>query len=170
MTREQVLKHPAYWFEHQQNELFRQFHYYMKSEKINQTQLAERLGMTKGRVSQILRGESNFSMKTLIELGLSIGLIPKINYVPIEQEINEDATKKLEKLKAKEIAEKKTEIINELALPLSNEFNEWNKLHGFEIAISEQIPSHGMKLAYINFEIPTMNYIVSNNSQTQIAV
>ena len=111
MTREQVLRHPAYWFEHEQNELFRQFHSYMKNEKINQTQLAERLGITKGRVSQILRGESNFSIKTLIELGLSIGVIPKIKYIPVEQELKEDSLNKPNKKSLESIAWKT--IINE---------------------------------------------------------
>lgn len=90
MSRAKILSSPAYWFEKSQNELFRQFHYYMERENINQTQLAERLGITRGRVSQILRGESNFTMKTLIELGLFIGVIPKINYTSIDDEIKLD--------------------------------------------------------------------------------
>jgi len=97
MPREKVLSSPIYWFDKAQNELFRQFHQYMDREKINQTQLADRLGISKGRVSQILRGESNFSMKTLIELSLSIGIIPKINYVPIVDEIKADEFKRLNK-------------------------------------------------------------------------
>jgi len=114
MPREKTLSSPDYWFVKAQNELFRQFHYYMEEERINQTQLADRLGISKGRVSQILRGESNFTMKKLIELSLSIRKIAKINYIPIEQEINEDALKKFDRLNAKAIvkaiSEKKTDV------------------------------------------------------------
>jgi transcriptional regulator with XRE-family HTH domain len=109
MPREKILSSPAYWFEKTQNELFRQFHYYMEKEKINQTQLGERLGITKGRVSQILQGQSNFTMKTLIELVLSIGIIPKINYTPIEDEVYSDM--EFAKVKRENrLDEKKTEI------------------------------------------------------------
>ena len=97
MSREKLLSSPVYWFDVAQNELFRQFHDYMERENINRTQLAERLGITKGRVSQILRGESNFSMKTLIELGLSIGVIPNINYIPVKEIIRDDEIKRLNK-------------------------------------------------------------------------
>jgi transcriptional regulator with XRE-family HTH domain len=114
MPREKTLSSPDYWFVKAQNELFRQFHYYMEEEKINQTQLAERLGISKGRVSQILRGESNFTMKKLIELSLSIRKIAKINYIPVEEEIKQDALKRLDIMNAKGIIsnllEKKTAI------------------------------------------------------------
>ena len=111
MPRERTLSSPAYWFEKAQNELFRQFHYYMKQEDINQTELAARLGLTKGRVSQILRGESNFTMKTLIELSLSIRKIAKINYVSIEDEVKADELKRVEIQNRKELVnEKKTSL------------------------------------------------------------
>ncbi|HEY5326834.1 MAG TPA: helix-turn-helix transcriptional regulator [Mucilaginibacter sp.] len=109
MPREKILSSRAYWFEKAQNELFRQFHYYMEEEKINQTQLAERLCISKGRVSQILRGESNFTMKTLIDLALSIRKIAKINYVSIENEVQFDELKRLKKHNfSNVISEKKT--------------------------------------------------------------
>jgi predicted XRE-type DNA-binding protein len=80
MTREKLLKSPAYWFEYQQNELFRQVDEYMRSEKINQTELAERLDVSKGYISQILNGNFNYTLKKLIEISLSIGLVPQIGY------------------------------------------------------------------------------------------
>ncbi|WP_295653686.1 helix-turn-helix transcriptional regulator [uncultured Mucilaginibacter sp.] len=91
MTREKLLNHPAYWFEYAQNELFRQVEEYMKRENINKTQLAERLNVSKGYISQILNGNFNYTVKKLIEISLTIGLVPKIQYIPIENVINEDA-------------------------------------------------------------------------------
>jgi transcriptional regulator with XRE-family HTH domain len=94
MTREKLLKSPAYWFEYQQNELFRQVDEYMRSEKINQTELAERLDVSKGYISQILNGNFNYTLKKLIEISLSIGLVPQIGYKKIESVIREDAQMK----------------------------------------------------------------------------
>jgi len=90
MTRDKLLKSPAYWFEYEQNELFRQINEYLEVESINQTELASRLNVSKGYVSQILNGNFNFSLKKLIELCLSIGIVPKINYKKIEEVIKED--------------------------------------------------------------------------------
>jgi plasmid maintenance system antidote protein VapI len=93
-AREELLKSPEYWFEGEQNEFFRQVSDYMSNENINKTELANRLKVSKGRISQILDGEFNFTLKTLIELSLKIGIIPKIEYAPIEEVIKIDAEKK----------------------------------------------------------------------------
>jgi plasmid maintenance system antidote protein VapI len=89
MNREEVLRHPAYWFENEQNEIFRQVSSYMEKEGINKTQLAERLKVDKSHVSQILSGNYNFSLKKWIDLCLAIGIVPN-GYKSIEEVINED--------------------------------------------------------------------------------
>jgi transcriptional regulator with XRE-family HTH domain len=94
MSREKLLKKPAYWFEYEQNELFRLFTAYMEKENINKTQLAERLGVTKGYISQILNGHFNYTLKKLIEISLAIGIVPHIKYTSVEDVIKEDAQTK----------------------------------------------------------------------------
>ncbi|MEI9919003.1 MAG: helix-turn-helix transcriptional regulator [Bacteroidota bacterium] len=91
ITRKEILKSPEYWFEEAQNELYRQLTAYMQREKITQTELAEKLGVTKGYVSQILNGNFNYTLKKLIELSLSIDLAPTINYHPVEAIIAREA-------------------------------------------------------------------------------
>jgi transcriptional regulator with XRE-family HTH domain len=71
MTREELLRSPEYWFENAQNELYRQVVEYKEKKGINQTELAEELGVTKGYVSQILKGEFNYTLKKLIEISLA---------------------------------------------------------------------------------------------------
>lgn len=90
ITREELLKSPEYWFENAQNDLFRQVTEYMEKEGINQNQLADRLGVTKGYVSQILKGEFNYTLKKLIEISLAIGKVPQIEYKTIADIISED--------------------------------------------------------------------------------
>jgi transcriptional regulator with XRE-family HTH domain len=91
MTREKLLKSPAYWFEYEQNELFRQVTEYMERENINQTELAAKLNVSKGYVSQILNGNFNYTLKKLIELCLAIGLVPEIKFTKVEDVIKKDA-------------------------------------------------------------------------------
>lgn len=78
-TREELLRSPEYWFEDAQNELYRQVIAYKERKGINQTQLAEELGVSKGYVSQILKGEFNYTLKTLIDISLAIGIVPKLS-------------------------------------------------------------------------------------------
>ena len=94
MTREEILRSPDYWFEEAQNELYRQVVEYMEREGLNQTQLAERLNVSKGYVSQLLRGEFNHSLRKLIDLSLSIGLVPIIDYRRLQNEISKDRKEK----------------------------------------------------------------------------
>ncbi len=91
ITREELLKSPEYWFENAQNDLYGQVIEYMEKEGINQNQLAERLGVTKGYVSQILKGEFNYTLKKLIEISLAIGKIPRIEYQSANKVITEDS-------------------------------------------------------------------------------
>jgi transcriptional regulator with XRE-family HTH domain len=90
VTREEILSSPEYWFAGEQNEFFRQVIEYMERENLNQTQLAERLGVSKGYISQLLKGEFNHSLKKLIELSLSIGMVPQIKYKTLAQVLAED--------------------------------------------------------------------------------
>lgn len=90
MTREKLLKSPAYWFEYEQNELFRQVSEYMERENINQTELAAKLNVSKGYISQILNGNFNYTLKKLIELCLAIDLVPQIKFTKVEEVIKKD--------------------------------------------------------------------------------
>ena len=89
-TREELLKTPEYWFEQAQNELYKHVIEFMEKEGINQTHLAEKLGVSKGYISQIMKGEFNYTIKKLIELSLAVGKVPKIEYKSISEVITED--------------------------------------------------------------------------------
>jgi transcriptional regulator with XRE-family HTH domain len=91
-SRSQLLRAPEYWFEEAQNELYRKVSEYQKKKGINQTQLAKELGVTKGYISQILKGEFNYTLKKLIEISLAIGMVPRIEYVPVSKLVAADAT------------------------------------------------------------------------------
>ncbi|MDX2247175.1 MAG: helix-turn-helix transcriptional regulator [Bacteroidia bacterium] len=83
--KEELIKYPDYWLEGIQNELFRQLHAYMESEGLNQTQLAARLGVSKGYISQILNGNFNFTIKKLVELLLAIGKVPEFRVLSVNE-------------------------------------------------------------------------------------
>lgn len=94
LTREELLKSPDYWFEAAQNDLFAEVKQYLDKENITQTELAERLNVSKGYISQIMNGNANFTMKKLIEFFILIGKVPQIKYVDLEKVIQADKNKR----------------------------------------------------------------------------
>ena len=88
LKREELVRTPEYWLETIQNEIFRQVAVYLRDNNMTQTQLAEQLGVTKGYVSQIMKGEFNYTLKKLIELSLAVGKAPVINFMPLAEIIS----------------------------------------------------------------------------------
>lgn len=86
---EELIETPGYWLETIQNELYRKVYEYMETNGMNQSQLAEKLGVTKGYVSQVLNGHFNHSLEKLIELSLAIGVAPDIDFKPIQAYLQE---------------------------------------------------------------------------------
>ncbi len=84
-TRDEVLRSPGYWMAMLQMELYSQIEEFMRTHNMNKTQLAEYLGCTKGYVSQLLNGDFDHKMSKFINLSLSIGKIPEIKFVDIDE-------------------------------------------------------------------------------------
>lgn len=88
LEKKKLLETTEYWFDELQNELYRQVSNYMESKNLNQVKLAQELGVSKGYISQVLNGNCNFSLKKIVELSLSIGKAPIINYVDLSNSVD----------------------------------------------------------------------------------
>jgi transcriptional regulator with XRE-family HTH domain len=86
---EELIETSEYWLETIQNELYQHVFNYMEKEKINQTQLAKKLGVTKGYLSQVLNGHFNHRLEKLIELSLAIGIVPDMEFKTMQQYLKE---------------------------------------------------------------------------------
>ena len=74
---EKILNQPSYWIEAINGVLYNAIIEFMERNKFNRTQLAQVLGISKGRVSQILNdGEINFSIEKIIEISIKVGKYP----------------------------------------------------------------------------------------------
>jgi len=77
----EVALDPAYWVEHINNDMYDALVTYMEDNNLNQTKFAEYLGISKGRLSQILNsGEINFTIEKLVSIALRINKIPKLEF------------------------------------------------------------------------------------------
>ena len=85
MTREELLKSPAYWTTEIQMQLYRQIENYMKAHGMNKSQLAEHLGCTKGYVTQLLNGDFDHKISKFVELAMAVGKIPELKFFDVDE-------------------------------------------------------------------------------------
>lgn len=80
LTPKELEKHPEYWLEEIQNNIYYALKLYMDEHDLNQTELAKKFGYSKGYISQIMSGEFNHSIKKFIEISLALDLDPVIEF------------------------------------------------------------------------------------------
>jgi len=90
MKREELIQSKEYWIAKIQIDLFNEVESYMKANNITRAQFAEKLGVSKGYVSQILNGEADHRISKLVELALSIGLVPSVSFEKIQDLLHRD--------------------------------------------------------------------------------
>lgn len=77
----EIIQEPSYWVEQVNNTMYDAMVTYMGKNNLNQTQFAEYLGISKGRLSQILNSrEINFRIEKLFSIALKISEIPQITF------------------------------------------------------------------------------------------
>jgi transcriptional regulator with XRE-family HTH domain len=75
--KEKIINQPSYWIEGINGYLYDAIVSYMEEHNMTRKDLADYLGISAGRVSQILNnGEINFSIQKLIEIALKIDKVP----------------------------------------------------------------------------------------------
>ena len=82
ITNDELLETPEYWTTRIQLDLYSHLQDYMRANGMNRMQLAQKLGVTKGYVTQVLNGDFDHRLSKLVELSLAVGLIPKLEFVP----------------------------------------------------------------------------------------
>jgi transcriptional regulator with XRE-family HTH domain len=96
IKRDDLLRTEEYWFETIQNDIYRMVAEYIQQEGINQTQLAEQLGVSKSYISQIMNGNFNYTLKKIIELSLALKKAPAFEFKNLEQYIQDERQKRFE--------------------------------------------------------------------------
>lgn len=79
-TEKELKEFPEYWTENIQNDLYFKIKTFMDTNSLNRTELATKLGVSKGYVSQILNGEFNPSIRKYTELALKTGYYPNVSF------------------------------------------------------------------------------------------
>jgi transcriptional regulator with XRE-family HTH domain len=82
MTREALVSSKEYQMVKWQMSIYQMIKGYQEKQGLNQSELAEYLGVTKGYISQILNGNFDHKISKVIELSLALGMIPHLSFEP----------------------------------------------------------------------------------------
>ncbi len=91
MDRKELLKNESFWLTKIQLDLYEQIVKYLKSNKISQTEFAEKLGVSKGYISQVLNGDFDHKLSRLVKLAMATGKVPKVTFENLNEIIENDA-------------------------------------------------------------------------------
>ncbi len=94
MEREELLESKEYWVAKIQIALFELIENYMAENDLTRTQLAEKLGVTKGYITQILNGDYDHKISKLVELSLACGIAPVFNFINLPDYIANESNNK----------------------------------------------------------------------------
>ncbi|MCB0517312.1 MAG: helix-turn-helix transcriptional regulator [Lewinellaceae bacterium] len=84
-TYQELLQTDTYWMTKIQNDLYNAVEDYLAENKMTRTQFADRLGVSKGYVTQLMSGEFNHRLSKLIELSLAIGKAPVLEFEDLQE-------------------------------------------------------------------------------------
>ncbi|MDB9955080.1 helix-turn-helix transcriptional regulator [Flavobacteriaceae bacterium] len=96
INREELIRSKEYWLEKIQNALFVELEDYIEKNNLNKTKFAEKLGVSKSYLSQVLNGNFDHKLSKLIELSLAIDKIPMVKFENIENCLALDEANKLD--------------------------------------------------------------------------
>ncbi len=99
MERTDLLRSSEYWKAKIQIDLFNQVRVYMEENNLTRTQLAEKLGVSKGYITQVLNGDFDHRISKLVELSLAVGVIPDIKFRNLDEFLKEDEQNIMQKSK-----------------------------------------------------------------------
>lgn len=91
MKRKELIKSKEYWISKIQLDLFEMIENYRKENNLTKTQLAEKLGVSKGYISQILNGNFDHKISKLVDLALAFDKVPLLEYENVNNYILNDS-------------------------------------------------------------------------------
>jgi transcriptional regulator with XRE-family HTH domain len=146
MKREELIKSPAWLLAHIQSDLYALIENYRVEHKMKKKDIAAKLGVSKGYVSQILNGEFDHKLSKLIELALAFGKIPKIEFLNIDAYTKYDNDRYEQKPYNIQVTYNANQVVN----PNAETKNELFVVHEGTMLISPAIKANGFVTAMEN--------------------
>lgn len=98
MKRDELINSKEYWLTKIQLDLFNEVENYMLKNNLKRKDLAQKFGVSKGYISQILNGDADHRITKLIEISLGIGLAPVVTFKSLQEVSRTDVISSILKL------------------------------------------------------------------------
>ena len=92
ITYNELRSTPEYWITRIQLDLYAMIERYMQDHQLSRSELANKLGVSKGYVSQVLNGDFDHRLSKLVELSMAVGMIPQISYISMDKVFSDSNT------------------------------------------------------------------------------
>jgi transcriptional regulator with XRE-family HTH domain len=95
MPREELLNSPEFWILEMQMILYRVLNEYLEKNMLNPKELADKISVSKGTITQILNTNADLRISKLIEISLAVGMVPRLCFYSMEEILKADESGKL---------------------------------------------------------------------------
>ena len=85
ITREELIKSKEYWLARLQAMLYQKVEEYLKENNMTKSEFAQKMGVSKGYISQVLNGDFDHKLSKFIELSLMIDKVPLLKLEDIDK-------------------------------------------------------------------------------------
>ena len=82
---EELAQTEEYWLTNIQCDLYARVEEYRETNGWNRSQLAAHLGVSKGYISQVLNGDFDHKLSSLVRLALAVGVVPNLKFQPVAE-------------------------------------------------------------------------------------
>lgn len=89
----EILQTETFWTTKIQTELYDAVEQFLAQNNLTRQEFAKKLGVSKGYVTQVLKGDFNHRVSKLVQLALAIGKVPVLHFVDIEKYLKEQEKK-----------------------------------------------------------------------------
>jgi len=96
ITREELIKSKEYWLARLQAMLYQKVEEYLKENNMTKSEFAQKMGVSKGYISQVLNGDFDHKLSKFIELSLMIDKVPLLKLEDIDKVLLLDKEKNLD--------------------------------------------------------------------------
>ena len=85
ITREELIRSKEYWLARLQAMLYQKVEEYLKENNMTKSEFAQKMGVSKGYISQVLNGDFDHKLSKFIELSLMIDKVPLLKLEDINK-------------------------------------------------------------------------------------
>ncbi len=89
----ELLQTETFWTTKIQTELYDAVEQFLEQNNLTRQKFARKLGVSKGYITQVLKGDFNHRVSKLVQLALAIGKVPVLHFVDMETYLNEQEKK-----------------------------------------------------------------------------